>query len=155
VINGTVQVPTGVFVGSGWQSAAISPAAPPTVHTAGVGDGVGVNVAVGGGEVTITSCGALAPSLLLKLVAVLLVVVITTLYVPAPATSAVTFTLVQVLAVMAPELPTLLPKGGSLLKGDFDADVTPAFSAGMYDKRDSRVAGCPSYSSIWTIYLVV
>jgi hypothetical protein len=54
-----------------------------------------------------TSCGAFAPSRLLKLVAVLLVVAITKLYVPAPVTSAVTFTLVQVLAVMAPEVPRL------------------------------------------------
>ena len=66
--------------------------------------------------VVIINCAGLAPSRLERLVAVLLVVSITKLNGPTPVTNVVTSTCVQVLAVIPPELPTLLPNGGALLK---------------------------------------
>jgi len=66
--------------------------------------------------IVITNCGGLAPSRLERLVAVLLVVSITKVYCPVPVTTDVTSTCVQLLAVIAPELPILLPYVGALLK---------------------------------------
>ena len=66
--------------------------------------------------IVITNWGGLAPSRLEKLVAVPLVVSITKLYWPVPLTTVVTSTCVQLLALIAPELPRLAPKVGALLK---------------------------------------
>jgi hypothetical protein len=82
----------------------------------------GIGVAVGPEPppeplpIVITNCGGLAPSRLEKLVAVLLVVSITKLYWPVPVTTVVKSTCVQLLAVIAPELPRLPLNGGALLK---------------------------------------
>ena len=67
-------------------------------------------------SVVITNCGGLAPSRLERLVAVLLVVSIAKLYWPVPVTAAVKSTCVQLLAVIAPELPRSPLNGGALLK---------------------------------------
>ena len=62
----------------------------------------------------ITSCGGLALSRDESDTAVALVVDRPKQYVPLPVIAAVTSTLVQVPAVILPELPSLVPNGGAL-----------------------------------------
>jgi hypothetical protein len=83
-----------------------------------VGVSVGTSVKVGDEppSVVIINCGGLVPSRLEKLVAVLLVVSIMKLYWPVPLTAFVTSTSVQLLEIIAPELPMPFPKAGALLK---------------------------------------
>ena len=76
-------------------------------------------------SVVITNCGGLAPSRLERLVAVLLVVSIAKLYWPVPVTAAVKSTCVQLLAVIAPELPRSPLNDGALLKLMVVSDHVP------------------------------